>query len=506
MKVVVSGEKISLADISIADGVELSKTEEFQLRVNKSHNFLMGEIKSGKPIYGVTTGYGESGKNYLLFEESKILQTNLFRFHGCGVGKNLDEEEAYYMTLIRMISLSKGYSGISYNLLKRLELMVNERILPVVPEQGSVGASGDLTPLSYLAAAIAGEREVYYKGEIRKSIEVYNELGIEPYELQPKEALAIMNGTATMSAIATNSIKKFENFLHAYTSFIAGIFELLHADDTPLQPLVHDVKPFEGQINVAKEILAKLDGTKLTHSREERYDDFFNNDTLNIQDRYSIRCTPQVLGVVLDNLYVSQKWVETEINAVNDNPVIDGENEKIYTTGNFYGGYVAHAMDTLRISAANVADLLDKQFAILVDHKYNRGLGENLKLSDKNYFHGFKAMQITLSSLSADVMMNITPASVFSRPTESMNQDKVSMGTTAAIHFKNQLPNLELMLAIAMMGLAQAVDIREKKGISPHLEKIYNAIREEVEPLVEDRRMDFDIQKIVKLINSGKLG
>lgn len=315
-----------------------------------------------------------------------------------------------------------------------------------------------------------------------------------------------MNGTATMSAIATNSIKKFENFLHAYTSFIAGIFELLNADDTPLQPLVHDVKPFEGQINVAKEILAKLDGTKLTHSREERYDDFFNNDTLNIQDRYSIRCTPQVLGVVLDNLYVSQKWVETEINAVNDNPVIDGENEKIYTTGNFYGGYVAHAMDTLRISAANVADLLDKQFAILVDHKYNRGLGENLKLSDKNYFHGFKAMQITLSSLSADVMMNITPASVFSRPTESMNQDKVSMGTTAAIHFKNQLPNLELMLAIAMIGLAQAVDIREKKGISPHLEKIYNAIREEVEPLVEDRRMDFDIQKIVKLINSGKLG
>jgi histidine ammonia-lyase len=132
-------------------------------------------------------------------------------------------------------------------------------------------------------------------------------------------------------------------------------------------------------------------------------------------------------------------------------------------------------------------------------------LGENLKLSDKNYFHGFKAMQITLSSLSADVMMNITPASVFSRPTESMNQDKVSMGTTAAIHFKNQLPNLENMLAIAMIGLAQAVDIRTKKGISPHLEKVYNTIRKEVKPLVEDRRMDFDIGKVKELINSGKL-
>jgi len=505
MEVVIDGEKISLDDITIAGSVKLSDSDDFKSRVNKAHDFLVNEIKGGKPIYGVTTGYGESGKNYLLFEESKILQTNLFRFHGCGVGRNLDEDEAFYMTLIRMISLSKGYSGISYNLLKRLELLVNRRILPVVPEQGSVGASGDLTPLSYLAAVIAGEREVYYNGKIRKTIDVYSKLGIEPYKLQPKEALAIMNGTATMSAIATNSIKKFENFLHAYSSFIAGIFELLQADDTPLQPLVHEVKPFDGQIAIAKEILVKLKGTKLTHSREERYNDFFNNDTLNIQDRYSIRCTPQVLGVVLDNLWVSKNWIETEINAVNDNPVIDGENQKIYTTGNFYGGYVAHAMDTLRISVANVADLLDKQFAILVDHKYNRGLGENLKLNDKNYFHGFKAMQITLSSLSADVMMNITPASVFSRPTESMNQDKVSMGTTAAIHFKNQLPNLENMLAIAMIGLAQAVDIREKKGISPHLTKIYTTIRAEVAPLIEDRRMDFDIARVVELINLGKL-
>ncbi len=504
MEVFVSGDKISLQNVMQANCVRLCDSYEFKELIAKAHDFLVNEIKNGKPIYGVTTGYGESGKNYLLFEESKILQKNLFRFHGCGVGKNLDEIESFYLVLIRMISLSKGYSGISYNLLKRLELLINHRILPVIPEQGSVGASGDLTPLSYLAAVIAGEREVYYKGKIKKTIDVYNSLDIEPYELQPKEALAIMNGTASMSAIATHAMKKFELLLKSYNSFIAGIFEVLYADDTPLQPLVHNVKPFDGQIAVAKDILNKLNNTKLTHSREERYDDFFNNKALNIQDKYSIRCSPQVLGVVWDNLEISKTWVETEINAVNDNPIIDHENQKIYTSGNFYGGYVSHAMDTLRISAANVADLLDKQFAILVDHKYNRGLGENLKLSDKNYFHGFKAMQITLSSLSADVMMNITPASVFSRPTESMNQDKVSMGTTAAIHFKNQLPNLENMLAIAMIGLAQAVDIRKKEGISPHLEKIYNIIRTEVEPLIEDRRMDLDIVKIRELINNGK--
>ncbi|HIP49294.1 MAG TPA: aromatic amino acid lyase, partial [Lutibacter sp.] len=150
MRVNIEGKHIPLENIIAANSVQLSETSEFQAKVNKAHDFLIREIKSGKPIYGVTTGYGESGKNYLLYDEAKILQINLFRFHGCGVGKNLDEDEAYYMTLIRMISLSKGYSGISYNLLKRLELMLNEGILPVVPEQGSVGASGDLTPLSYL--------------------------------------------------------------------------------------------------------------------------------------------------------------------------------------------------------------------------------------------------------------------------------------------------------------------------------------------------------------------
>jgi histidine ammonia-lyase len=293
--------------------------------------------------------------------------------------------------------------------------------------------------------------------------------------------------------------------MHAYESFIAGLFEVMHADGTPLQPLVHEVKPFEGQIRCAAQLAKKLEGSKIVQAQDERYAKFFKEDTLCIQDKYSIRCTPQVLGVVWDNLELSKKWVETECNAVNDNPIIDGEGRKIYTSGNFYGGYVAHAMDTLKICSANAADLLDKQFSLLVDHKFNRGIGENLKISDKPHHHGFKAMQITLSSLSADVMMNIMPASVFSRPTESLNQDKVSMGTTAALNFKRTLPDLDNMLAIAFMGLAQAVDIRGHAGISPQLEKVYKKIRTVIEPLVEDRRMDFEITKVVEMINSGEL-
>ncbi|WP_066168059.1 HAL/PAL/TAL family ammonia-lyase [Aliarcobacter cryaerophilus] len=495
---------ITLSEIINSDKIEISNDKKFVDHINETHNFLINEIKDGKPIYGITTGYGASGKNYVSYEDSKILQTNLFRFHGCGVGKKLSYKVCKYALIARTISLSKAKSGVSIELLKRLEMLIQKDIIPVIPSQGSVGASGDLTPLSYIAAAVAGEREVYYKGEIKDVMEVYKELNITPYTFKPKEALAIMNGTTIMSAIALAAIEEFEIILDSMESFIAGMFEVLLGDDTPVADFVHLSKPFSGQIQSAKNIKRKIEGSKLTHGRDDRYDKFFADNDLNIQDNYSMRCAPQVLGVIRDNLEISKNWVEQEINSVNDNPLIDGVNKKIYTSGNFYGGYVAHAMDTLKICAGNLADLLDKEFALLVDHKFNRGLGENLKLSKEPFYHGFKAMQITLSSLSADVMKNTTAASIFSRPTESLNQDKVSMGTTAANDFSKMIPDLYNMLSVAFIGMAQAVDIRGKDLVSPHLTNIYENIRKDVKPLYEDRRMDFDIEKIYTLIEMKK--
>ena len=495
---------ITLSEIINSDKIEISNDKKFIDHINETHNFLINEIKDGKPIYGITTGYGASGKNYVSYEDSKILQTNLFRFHGCGVGKKLSYKVCKYALIARTISLSKAKSGVSIELLKRLEMLIQKDIIPVIPSQGSVGASGDLTPLSYIAAVVAGEREVYYKGEIKDVMEVYKELNITPYTFKPKEALAIMNGTTIMSAIALAAILEFEIILDSMESFVAGMFEVLLGDDTPVADFVHLSKPFSGQIQSAKNIKRKIEGSQLTHGRDDRYDKFFADNELNIQDNYSMRCAPQVLGVIRDNLEISKNWVEQEINSVNDNPLIDGVNKKIYTSGNFYGGYVAHAMDTLKICAGNLADLLDKEFALLVDHKFNRGLGENLKLSHEPFYHGFKAMQITLSSLSADVMKNTTAASIFSRPTESLNQDKVSMGTTAANDFSKMIPDLYNMLSVAFIGMAQAVDIRGKDLVSPHLTNIYENIRKDVKPLYEDRRMDFDIEKIYTLIEMKK--
>jgi histidine ammonia-lyase len=501
---IIDNRTISYKEFLHDGNIKISDDAEYIDFINAGHEFLIENIKNGRPIYGVTTGYGEAGQNYAAFEEAQELQKNLFTFHGCGVGEYLSEEVSRTMVTIRMISLAKGKSGISYDLLKRFELLLQKKIYPYIPSQGSVGASGDLTPLSYIAAAIAGEREVIYKGEVRPTADVYQELGITPYVFKPKEALAIMNGTAAMSAIAINAIERFETLLASQESFVAAIFELLLCDTTPLEPFVHESKPFDGQKKTAANILAKCQNSQLTHEAFSRYENFHLEKEQNIQDRYSIRCAPQVLGVIHDNLELAKKWIETEINGVNDNPLIDHIGKKIYTSGNFYGGYVAHAMDTMRICAGNFADLLDKEFGLLVDHKFNKGLGESLKINKKSTHHGFKAMQITLSSLAADVIINTTAASLNSRPTESFNQDKVSMGTTAALHFAKQLPDLANMLSIALIGMAQAVDLRGKEKCSAFLQKNYETIRQEVEKLTEDRRMDVDIKAINKMLSDGK--
>jgi histidine ammonia-lyase len=503
MRLVIDDRYITLEEIYRATEVSLSDDAAFTADVSHAHTFLMSEIQKGKPIYGVTTGYGASGKNYLSYEQSECLQQNLYRFHGCGVGEFLSQESARYALLCRLVSLSKGKSGVSYALLTRFILLLEKNITPCIPSLGSVGASGDLTPLSYIAAVIAGEREVWYEGKMYPTHEVYEKLGIAPYVFKPKEALAVMNGTTIMSAIALSALKRFETILATMESFVAGMFEVLLGDTTPLDAFVHAAKPFAGQIQSAANIRAKLAGSKLTHGRDDRYEKFFADNDLNIQDTYSMRCAPQVLGVVRDNLTFAKQWVEQEINSVNDNPLIDGVHQKIYTSGNFYGGYVAHAMDTMKICAANLADLLDKEFALLVDHKFNRGLGENLKLSKDHYFHGFKAMQISLSSLSADVIKNTTAASIHSRPTESLNQDKVSMGTTAALDFQKMTEPLELMLGIALLGLAQAVDIRGSDQVSSFLLRSYTRIRELSPALWEDRRMDRDIYALKEALFQG---
>jgi histidine ammonia-lyase len=213
MTVTINDQFIPFENVASATSVLLDSSAVFRNRIEAAQNLLMKEIQDGNPIYGVTTGYGDSGKNYLVFEDAKTLQINLYRFHGCGVGEILSEKEIFYIMLVRLISISKGYSGVSMGLLEALLKLLEHGIYPAIPSKGSVGASGDLTPLSYIAAALAGEREVIYRGQIRPSSDVLSECGLQPYTFQPKEALAIMNGTSVMTGILVAQIGNFEKLL-----------------------------------------------------------------------------------------------------------------------------------------------------------------------------------------------------------------------------------------------------------------------------------------------------
>jgi histidine ammonia-lyase len=477
----ISDKKISFDELK-GSNFSLSKDKNFIAKIEKSHSFLLKEIQN-RPIYGVNTGFGESGKNGI--KKLEDLQLNITRFHRVGVGEPLSKEESRLVLLFRLISLSKGFSGVSFELLERLEFMLQNDGFPKIPSIGSVGASGDLTPLSYLASFVAGDSE--------EGLWFWQKYGLEEYKLKPKEGLAIMNGTSVMSAIAFNSSNKFEKLLNITEKFISGLFEVIGASKEPFAKKIHEVKPFSGQIESAERMENNfLDSQKLESCRAESWKD----GEKNIQDRYSLRCSPQVLGTVWDSLKMVKNWIETEVNSVNDNPIIDGEKEEIHSGCNFYGGYIAIGMDNLKIAIANLADLIDKELALLIDYKFNNGLGENLKLLKENHHHGFKAMQISASAITGEIIRNSAPASVLSRPTESLNQDKVSMGTTSAINFKTSVKLYEDLISIALLSLSQAVDIRGKNGFSNSLIQLHEKIRKISKPLFEDRPLDTEIHDL----------
>jgi len=308
----------------------------------------------------------------------------------------------------RLCSLSQGVSGVSHDLLNQIVTLINHDISPRIPEEGSVGASGDLTPLSYLAAALVGEREVIYQGEERATAEVYAELGIQPIKLRPKEGLALMNGTSVMTALACLAYKRAEYLAQLSTKITAMVSVAMHGNDFHFDEALFAVKPHPGQQQIAAWLRDDLKADKPPR----------NSDRL--QDRYSLRCAPHVIGVVQDSLPWLRQMIENELNSANDNPIIDGDNERVLHGGHFYGGHIAMAMDTLKTGIANLADLLDRQMAQLMDYKFNNGLPFNLSGAEgerKPINHGFKAVQIGISAWTAEALKHTMPASVFSRST-----------------------------------------------------------------------------------------
>ncbi len=473
----------------------LSNDAVFIEKIKKGSNLLEEMLRRDGHIYGVTTGYGDSVTQQVPLEFVNDLPLHLTRFHGCGLGDILSPSQTRAVLAIRLASLCCGASGVTVELLEMLETLINQDILPIIPSEGSVGASGDLTPLSYVAAVMVGERDVLYRGIRRPTAEVFEELGIIPHILRPKEGLALMNGTAVMTALATEVYCRAE-YLVALSSRLTAMTSLvLRGNPEHFDEFIFSAKPHPGSISVAAFIREDL---KNGPKRAER-----------LQDRYSTRCAPHVIGVLADILPIFKTMIETEINSANDNPLIDVEAMRLLHGGNFYGGHIAFAMDSIKNLVANIADLLDRQMATLVDVKFNNGLPANLSGVEgprTSINHGLKAVQIGASAWTAEALKGTIPASVFSRSTESHNQDKVSMGTIASRDALRILQLTEQVAAAQLLAAVQGLRLRERQGLlttenySQDMRLFLKTVEAIIPFIVEDQPLENCLREVIRHI------
>ncbi|MCS6856431.1 MAG: aromatic amino acid ammonia-lyase [Sandaracinaceae bacterium] len=487
---------------AIADGrvqLALDPDPEVRERIAASRKVLEEALAKGKTIYGVNTGFGASVDHAISRDLLLSLPTNLVRYHGCGTGPFFDQKEALLMMALRANVLALGASGVREMVIERLCLFVGHGVAPCIPQEGSVGASGDLTPLSYVAALLIGEREAWFEGQILGAREIHTRLGIEPLVLLPKEALAIMNGTSAMAALTALAGLRAKRLARLAAALTAMTCEALEGSSEHFDDRIFELKPHPGQRRFAAWVREHL-STRPTPGKR-------------LQDRYSLRCAPHIAGVLVDSLPWMREMLEIEINSVNDNPIIDGPSAaypegRILHGGNFYGGHLCLVADMLKNTVANLGDLLDRQLTSLCNPLTNNGLPPNLSgapESERFAHHGFKGMEITASALAAEALKIAIPASIFSRSTESHNQDKVSLGTTAAREALRVIELVETIAMIHLLALCQAMDLRGPGTFSTKSQLLWKRVRAEIPPLISDRRMDVDIQKALSLYRGGAL-
>ncbi|TGZ19568.1 histidine ammonia-lyase [Streptomyces sp. S816] len=468
------------------------------------------------PIYGVTTGFGDSCIRQISGDKAHELQRHLVLYHLNGVGPAAPDEVARATMLIRANALSRGPSAVRPEVVRTLLDCLAADILPMIPERGSLGASGDLVPLCYLAAALIGEGEVRHRGEVRPALDALLDAGIRPLSLEPKEGIALINGTSFTAAFGVLAAWDARELAFVADVATAMTLESLRGNISAMHPFVHENKPHPGQIESARTIRALLSGSGLATSFEDiltRREPLAGRGYLQlddrIQDKYSVRCAPQIAGIVRDMLDWVDRWLETEINSSSDNPLFDTEESRLHLGGNFYAGHVGHAMDSLKVSVAGLADLMDRQLALVVDEKFNGGLPPNLIVPrsaddpQAGLHHGFKGMQIAASAVTAEALKQTGPASVFSRSTEAHNQDKVSMGTIAARDTRTVGGLVREVAAIHLLALAQAVELRGIEYCAPATRAVHALLREHSAFVTRDRRLDGDIAAVIGLIESG---
>lgn len=487
----VIGEKplnLSQLQLLIAQPYYLKLSEESIARINASYTYLHKKIKaSDTPVYGINTGFGSLCNVKISTDNIAQLQENLVMSHACGVGEEVPLDIVKLMLLLKIQSLSYGHSGVALQTVELLITFYNHEVLPVIFNQGSLGASGDLAPLAHLALPLLGKGEVYFNGEKQESLRVLKQLNLEPITLQAKEGLALLNGTQFMSAYGIYLL--LESYKLSYQADLIGALSVdaFDCNMSPFDPLVHLVRPHKGQLKTAKRINQILEGSELGSSEKN-----------NVQDPYSFRCIPQVHGATKDTLEFVKNTFITEVNSVTDNPNIFVGDDKIISGGNFHGQPLAMALDYLAIAMAELANISERRVYQLVSGL--RGLPAFL-VQTPGLNSGFMIPQYTAASVVSQNKQLATPASVDSIVSSNGQEDHVSMGANAATKCYQLVKNVQKVLAIELMNATQAMHFRAPKRTSPFLESLIHAYREQVPFVAKDRLLANDIHESIRFLN-----
>lgn len=473
-------EKVKLADNAVE-------------KIIKSRNFVEKILRENKTVYGINTGFGELANRFISAEDSAKLQENLIRSHAVGVGEPLPEDVARGIMLLRANALSKGHSGVRKELIDFLVQLLNMRVYPYIPSQGSVGASGDLAPLAHLALVITGEGECFVRGKRRPAHQILEEKGLIPMKLLAKEGLGLINGTQVMAAIGC--LVKEDAELLLKNAQVAGSMSLeaLKGTARAFDEKIHALRPYPGQVKVAANIRKLIAGSEIISSHV---------NCEKVQDAYTLRCMAQVLGPIADTLDYAGKVLSIEINSATDNPLIFPEEEEVISGGNFHGEPLAFIMDYMCIAISEIASISERTIDRMVNPHVS---GLPPFLSRKSGLNsGFMIAQYTAAALVSENKVLAHPSSVDSIPTSAGQEDHVSMGLIAARNAAEIVKNVQQVMAIEMLCAAQGIDFHEYAP-GAGTKAAHRVIREHVAPLDEDRILYQDMAKVRELVISGTI-
>ncbi|GEN75867.1 HAL/PAL/TAL family ammonia-lyase [Chryseobacterium hagamense] len=487
-KVIMENEKIELDETLLS-------------RVDESFLFLK-EFSKNKVIYGVNTGFGPMAQFKISDEDTHQLQYNLIRSHSSGMGNPLPADEAKACMLARLNTLSLGKSGVHQSVVNLLKELINKDITPLIFEHGGVGASGDLVQLAHLALVLIGEGEVFYKGERKPTKEIFEAEGLEPIRVEIREGLALMNGTSVMSGIGVVNAHKANQLTDISLKLSCAINEIVQAYDDHLSEVLNGTKLHAGQQKVAAKMRTHLSDSKLIRKRADHlYTHFEEQEKVfkeKVQEYYSLRCVPQILGPVLDTLEYTEAVLENEINSANDNPIINVEDQHVYHGGNFHGDYISLEMDKLKIVVTKLTMLAERQLNYLLNSKINEILPPFVNLGKLGFNFGMQGVQFTATSTTAESQMLSNPMYVHSIPNNNDNQDIVSMGTNAAVICRKVIENAFEVLTIEAITIVQAIEyLGFQDQISSATKELYDKIRKIIPAFSKDMVM-YPYQEEVK--------